>query len=590
MNTAVADPITTEVIRNFVISCAEDMNAALWRSAFSAIIYEGRDSAVALLDETGNMLGQSTGVPLFVGAIDACVKLVLERYGDDMAPGDIFILNDSYLQGTHLHDITAVGPLFHSGELAGFGAARAHWQDIGAIDPGSTMGSTSIFHEGLRLGPTRIVRRFKPIPEWYDLLVRNTRLKTMTIGDLNAQISSIRTGEKRLGRLLERVGLDVYRAACANIFEQARILDRKAIGALKDGVYRREGFLDDDGVSDEPVKIALTLTIEGERMVIDLDGSSGPVTGSINCGAVQTVSLLRLAYKTMINPERAITGGSFSTMEVRIPENCLFNAKEPAACEWYFTGLGLLGDLMISCLSEAMPERATAAHYGDSMVAAFFNMDKKDESWISVEATAGGWGGTVGADGESALINLVNGGFRNLPAEVYETKFPVRVEEFSLRRDSGGAGRWRGGCGVVRTYLLLDDCYCALWFDRAKTPAWGLAGGGNGVGPKNEIIHPDGRVEHPLKMRARPFKKGTRIVTRTGGGGGYGDPFARSLNEVSEDVRSGLVSGEKACELYGVRIDARMRAVEAESRSIAFASNRGVKETPADSRVVLDGR
>ena len=272
MNTAVADPITTEVIRNFVISCAEDMNAALWRSAFSAIIYEGRDSAVALLDEKGSMLGQSTGVPLFVGAIDACVKLVLDRYGEDMAPGDIFILNDSYLQGTHLHDITAVGPLFHRGELAGFGAARAHWQDIGAIDPGSTMGSTSIFHEGLRLGPTRIVQRFKPIPEWYDLLTRNTRLKTMTLGDLNAQISAIRTGEKRLGRLLERVGLDVYRAACANIFEQARLLDRQAIAGLKDGVYRREGFLDDDGVSDEPVKIALELTIDGERMIIDLEG------------------------------------------------------------------------------------------------------------------------------------------------------------------------------------------------------------------------------------------------------------------------------------------------------------------------------
>jgi N-methylhydantoinase B len=577
MSTAVADPITTEVIRNFVISCAEDMNAALWRSAFSAIIYEGRDSAVALLDEKGNMLGQSTGVPLFVGAIDACVKLVLEHYGEDMAPGDIFILNDSYLQGTHLHDITAVGPLFHRGELAGFGAARAHWQDIGAIDPGSTMGSTSIFHEGLRLGPTRIVRQFKPIPEWYDLLVRNTRLKAMTLGDLNAQISAIRTGEKRLGRLLERVGLDIYRAACANIFEQARILDRQAIGALKDGVYRREGFLDNDGVTDEPVKVALTLSIEGERMAIDLEGSSGPVTGSINCGAVQTVSLLRLAYKTMINPDRAITGGSFSTMEVRIPEDCVFNAKEPAACEWYFTGLGLLGDLMISCLSEAIPERATAAHYGDSMVAAFFNMDKKDESWISVEATAGGWGGTVGADGESALINLVNGGFRNLPAEVYETKFPLRVEEFCLRPDSGGVGRWRGGCGVVRTYLLLDDCYCALWFDRSKTPAWGLAGGGDGLGPENDITLPDGRVEHHLKMRARPFKKGTRIVTRTGGGGGYGDPFARPASEVLEDVRCGLVSREKAHELYGVRIDAGMKhmkavAEEGASRNGSFES------------------
>jgi len=552
---AKADPVTTEVVRNFVISCAQDMNAALWRSAFSAIIYEGRDSAVVLLDDKGEMLGQSTGVPLFVGAIDACVKIVKERYGDDMAPGDIFILNDSYLQGTHLHDITAVGPLFHKGELVGFGAARAHWQDIGAIDPGTTMGSTSIFHEGIRLGPTRIVKQFKPIPEWYDLLTRNTRLKTMTLGDLNAQITAIRTGEKRLSQLLDRIGVDTYRAACANIFEQARLLDLEAIRALKDGVYRREGYVDNDGHGDEPVKVALTLTIEGERMIIDLAGTSGPVVGSINCGAVQTASLLRLAYKTMINPDRAITGGSFSTMEVLIPDQCVFNAREPAACEWYFTALGLLGDLMISCLSEAMPEKATAAHYGDSMVAAFFNMESKAGSWISVEPTAGGWGATVGADGESALVNLVNGGFRNLPAEVYETKFPVRVEEFSLRCDSGGPGRWRGGCGVTRSYLLLEDCYSALWFDRSVTPAWGLAGGGAGQGPRNDIFSPDGSIEHPLKMRARPFKKGTRVVTRTGGGGGYGDPRERPREEVIEDVRFGLVSKEKAWEIYGVRVD-----------------------------------
>jgi N-methylhydantoinase B len=547
-----ADPITTEVVRNFVISCAKDMNAALWRSAFSAIIYEGRDSAVALLDEKGNMLGQSTGVPLFVGAIDACVKLVLERYGDDIHAGDIFILNDSYLQGTHLHDVTAIGPLFYKDELVGFGAARAHWQDIGAIDPGSTMGSTSIFHEGLRLGPTRIVSKSRRIPEWYDLLTRNTRLKDMTIGDLNAQITSIRTGEKRLSQILDRIGPDTYRAACANIFEQARLLDREAIGKLQDGSYYREGYLDDDGVTTDPVKVALRLTIEGERMIIDLEGSSGPVQGSINCGAVQTESLLRLAYKTMINPDRAITGGSFSTMEVRIPDRCIFNAREPAACEWYFTGLGLLADLMISCLGEAMPEKATAAHYGDSMVAAFFDMDSDRGQWISVEPTAGGWGGANGSDGESALINLVNGGFRNLPAEVYETKFPVRVEEFSLRRDSGGPGRWRGGMGVVRSYRLLEDCFGALWFERSRTPAWGINGGRDGQGPDNDIIHPDGRVEKPLKMRARRFEKGTLFVTRTGGGGGNGNPRARPVEEVLLDVVAGAVSREAAFSQYGV--------------------------------------
>ena len=550
-----ADPITTEVVRNFVISCAKDMNAALWRSAFSAIIYEGRDSAVALLDENGNMLGQSTGVPLFVGAIDACVKLVLERYGEDIHPGDIFILNDSYLQGTHLHDVTAIGPLFYKDELVGFGAARAHWQDIGAIDPGSTMGSTSIFHEGLRLGPTRIVSKFKRIPEWYDLLTRNTRLKDMTIGDLNAQITSIRTGEKRLSQVLDRIGPDTYRAACANIFEQARLLDREAIGKLKDGSYYREGYLDDDGVTTDAVKVALRLTIEGEKMIIDLEGSSGPVQGSINCGAVQTESLLRLAYKTMINPDRAITGGSFSTMEVRIPDKCIFNAREPAACEWYFTGLGLLADLMISCLGEAMPEKATAAHYGDSMVAAFFDMDSDRGQWISVEPTAGGWGGANGSDGESALINLVNGGFRNLPAEVYETKFPVRVEEFSLRRDSGGPGRWRGGMGVVRSYRLLEDCYGALWFERSRTPAWGINGGKDGQGPDNDIIHPDGRVEKPLKMRARRFEKGTLFVTRTGGGGGNGNPKARPVEEVLHDVVAGAVSRDAALSQYGVALN-----------------------------------
>ena len=171
-----ADPITTEVVRNFVISCAEDMNASLWRSAHSAIIYEGKDSAVALMDERGNMLGQSTGVPLFIGAIDVCVRHVQDYYGDDIHEGDIFIMNDSYMQGTHLHDVTAIGPIFHEGELVGFGAARAHWNDIGAMDPGSTMSSTNIYQEGLRLGPTRIVSRGKRVREWYDHLKLNTRL------------------------------------------------------------------------------------------------------------------------------------------------------------------------------------------------------------------------------------------------------------------------------------------------------------------------------------------------------------------------------------------------------------------------------
>ena len=560
-----ADPITTEVVRNFVISCAEDMNASLWRSAHSAVIYEGKDSAVALLDDQGNMLGQSTGVPLFIGAIDACVHHVKDYYGEDIAEGDIFIMNDSYMQGTHLHDITAVGPIFHAGELIGFGAARAHWNDIGAIDPGSTMESTSIYQEGLRLGPTRIMSKRKPIREWYDHLRLNTRLPDASIGDLGAQIAAIRTGERRLKQLLDKIGAATYRACCQNIFEQARRMDREAILAIPDGTWSRAGYLDDDGTGGDPVKVALTLTISGDSLLVDLAGSSGPVAGSVNCGATQTESLLRLAYKTMINPDRAITGGSFETMRVKIPDQCMFNAREPAACEWYFTGLGLLADLFISCMSEAMPERSTAAHYGDSMVSAFFSVDPGRGQWIGIEPTAGGWGGRADGDGESALINLVNGGFRNIPAEVYETKFPVRVEEFALRPDSGGAGRYRGGCGVIRRYKLLEDCYCALWFERSRTPAWGLNGGHDGKGPKIEIRHPDGTVETPLKMRARGFREGTVIDTRTGGGGGNGMPRRRPFSEVLSDVRQGLVTIEGARADYGVSIDEGLRVDESSS-------------------------
>lgn len=549
-----ADPITTEVVRNFVISCAEDMNASLWRSAHSSVIYEGKDSAVALMDEFGNMLGQSTGVPLFIGAIDPCVHHVKAYYGDDIAEGDVFIMNDSYLQGTHLHDVTAIGPIFHKSELVGFGAARAHWGDIGAIDPGSTMQSTDIYQEGLRLGPTRIIAKGKPIREWYDHLRLNTRLKDATIGDLGSQVSAIRTGERRLAQLLDRIGVPTYRSACQNIFEQSRRMDREAISAIRDGTWSRDGYLDDDGTGKTPIRVALTLTIKGETLTVDLAGSSGPVPGSVNCGVTQTVSLLRLAYKTMINPNRAITGGSFETMTVKIPESCVFNAREPSACEWYFTGLGLLADLFISCMSVALPERSTAAHYGDSMVAGFFSVDPKRGQWIAVEPTAGGWGGRSDSDGESALINLVNGGFRNIPAEVYETKFPVRLEEFSIRKDSGGPGRYRGGCGVIRRYKLLEDCYCALWFERSKTPAWGLNGGKDGAGPFIEITLPDGGRERLLKMRARGLAAGTVIETMTGGGGGNGDPVLRPFEEVLEDVRQGYVSRDGAWADYGVRI------------------------------------
>ena len=548
----IADAITTEVVRNFMSSCAEDMNAALFRSAFSPIIYEGRDCAVALLDRDGNMLGQSTGVPIFVGNLELCVKLVLEQRGaDSLTAGDIIAMNDSYIQGSHLHDMTVLGPIFYTDELVGFAATRAHWLDTGGIDPGTTMGSTEIYHEGLRLGPTKIVSAYETLGEWIDVLGRNSRFPQALVGDLNAQISAIRTGERRFGQLLDRIGVDVFESAKEQIFRQCDELDRAAILAMPDGTYSAEGQMDDDGTDVGPIPVKVTIIIAGENMTVDLDGTSGPVRGPMNCGAAQTVSMIRLAYKTQINPHLAITGGSFPTLDVRIPDSCLLNAKEPVACEWYFSALGLLADLLINCLGQAVDEFVTGAHYGDSMVISFTGHDPRGDLYTAIEPTAGGWGGWSGFDGESALINLSNGSFKNIPVEVYETKYPIQITEFSLRVDSGGAGRWRGGTGVVRSYRPTTEVGLSLWFERSLTPGWGVKGGHDGARPRIACAGP-GFELRTLKSPLVHIPAHTEVRTETGGGGGFGDPFTRDPAAVASDVLDGYVSLAGAAQDYGV--------------------------------------
>lgn len=555
--TLVADPITTEIIRNFMSSCAQDMNAALFRSAYTPVIYEGRDCAVALLDADGEPLGMSTGVPIFLGNLEVCVKLTMERYGRDwFEPGDIVAMNDPYLQGTHLHDVTVFGPIFFDSKLVAFAATRAHWQDVGGRDPGTTMGSIEVFQEGFRMGPTRVVKSYDPLPDWMDFLSRASRFGYELMGDFDAQVAAIRTGERRVVRMLERVGLDVFDAAKTNIFQQAEELDRTAVRELPDGRYHAEGYLDDDGQGSGPVPVSVTVEIRGDHMTVDLEGTSPAVRGPINCGYAQTVSAVRLAYKALINTDVPVTGGTFATLEVKVPDDCIFNAKEPAACEWYFTGLGLLCDLMVTALGPAMEDGMVAAHYGDSMVISVSGLDhsRARPLWVVVEPTAGGWGAQPGHEGESALINLTNGSFKNIPVEVYETKFPVRIDRFAVRTDSGGPGHWRGGCGVVRSYKLLSDANVSVWFERSVTPAWGLAGAGSAMGP---AVTADGPAGHwsALKANTVSFRAGTVVTVETGGGGGYGSPFDRPPECVQRDVARHYVSVEGARSSYGVVLD-----------------------------------
>jgi N-methylhydantoinase B len=552
------DPITTEIIRNAFVSCAQDMNATLIRSSYTPIIYEGKDCSVAVLDEHGDVLGQSLGLPLFLGNLEICVKLTAEMFGwDAFRPGDIFHMNDSYMTGTHLNDATIFGPIFWRDRLVGFSATRAHWLDVGAKDPGGPMDSREIYQEGMRWGPTRIYERGEPRADIIDLLRRNGRFGYSLVGDMNAQVASCRTGEDRFRAILDRFGHDAYAHAREEIYRQSEELERAAVATIADGTYRAEGFLDDDGLGHGPVPVHVRVEVEGDRMSIDLEGSAPQTEGPVNCGFAQTISACRVAFKLLINPERPVDGGTFKTLEVKAPDASIFAAQEPAACQWYFTPLGLLIDLVVTALAPALPNEVAAAHFGDSMVAYLSGRDPRRGGvpFLYVMPHAGGWGGFEGGDGEDGLINNVNGGFKDYPVEIFEVKHPALIRGYGFRTDTGGPGRFRGGCGLYRTFELSSGASLYLWFERSVTPGWGLFGGRDAVGP-DVVVNPGRDDErHMLKTNALPLDAGSVVDLRTGGGGGFGEAFERDPERVRADVRDGYVSLEGAARDYGVVLD-----------------------------------
>ena len=555
------DPISTEIIRNTFVSIAQDMNAALIRSAYTPIIYEGKDCVVALLDEKGNVLGQSSGLPLFLGNLEICVKETAKMRGwDYFKEGDIYFVNDSYFTGTHLNDITIFAPIFWQNKLVGFSASRAHWLDVGGKDPGGSMDSTNIYQEGFRWPTTKLYENNEPKKEIIEFLKINGRFGYSLEGDMNAQIAAGKTGEKRFKSVIDRFGLDLIHAARDEIFKQSEELERQAVKNIDDGEYYAEGYLDDDGLGSDPIKICMKVIVKEDNIKIDLEGSSPQALGPVNCGFAQTISACRVAFKLLINPKRPVDGGTFKTLDVVAPEGSIFKAELPAACQWYFSSLGLLIDAFVKALSKSTKELSAAAHYGDSMVIFIGGLDPRNNSpFLAVEPTCGGWGAFEGNDGASGLINNVNGGFKDLPIEVYENKYPVSIFNYGFRTDSGGAGKFRGGCGLYREYTINGDGFVSLWFERSKTTAWGLFGGENGKGPNVEIIHSEGNKENKLKANGMQIKAGTKITTYTGGGGGFEKAKERNIGDVLNDVKNKYISINKAKDDYNVIVTPDMK-------------------------------
>ena len=540
------DPVTVEVIRNAFNSIASQMNNNLARSAYTPIIYEMKDCSVGLFDAEARLLGQAPGLPIFLGNLEAAIHVTTAHFGglDTYRPGDVYAVNDSYLVGSHLNDVSVFSPIFYDGVLVGFGATKAHWLDIGSKDPSQAMDSTSIYQEGYRIGPTKLYDAGEPVQGVLEFLTRNSRLPRSVWGDMHAQIAACRTGERQLAELYDRFGGAQIAAAAEQVFDQCEAIDREAVAALPDGHYEAEGDLDSWGPGGDPVHVKVAIDIEGDTIRLDLDGSSGQTPGCMNCGYAQTVAAARLAFKFLINPEVDVTAGTFRNLEISAPERSVFDAREPAACQYYYPHLGLMIDLFIRALAPAMPDRVVAGQPADAMNILFTGVEPgTGYTWVSGEATAVGWGAYQGGDGTNGLINYGGGDLKNIPVEVQESRYPLRVHRYGLRPDSGGRGRWRGGLGIVREYeVLADHVSVSTWFERTRTPGWGLFGGEAGEVTSVVLDPVDGERRELLKANAVPVPKGSRITVATGGGGGYGPVEQRDEGAVGGDLTDGYVT------------------------------------------------
>jgi N-methylhydantoinase B len=559
------DPITLEVIRHGIISICDQIDANMTRTAFSPYIYEYKDYAVGFVGADGELLAQSTGgMPVFVAdSVGMAVRDGLAVYGRErLHKGDVVVCNHAAVQGQHLNNTVMYTPVFAGAreeELIGFFAINCHWIDIGGSAIGSvSYSSTDIFMEGLQLRSIKLWSKGEPIEEVYRIIENNTRFPLELLGDIEAQLGGCLLGRDLTRAMADKYGTAVFLGALATILDQCEAASRQKIRAIADGVYRHEAFLDNDGVRDEKIPIRVKVIIAGDTMTIDYTEMSPQVRGCINSGFYgggRTTA--RVAFKYLIATDEPANEGTFRPLKMILPEGKLLSADPTAAMGLYSIPFPTVIDCIIKALEPALPERVTGAHFGTFSSLSFAGKRLDTGAVFKANDSGhGGWGACASHDGAGPFRTMAHGDTRLIPIELQESMYPFRVEEIRLRQDSGGPGRWRGGLGFEKQYILLAPCELWANFDRIGCPPWGVQGGKAGKSGK-VVIFKNGKSGPELlyKTEGHPLEAGDRVLMSTGGGGGYGDPKDRRVELVARDVARGLVSRESARNDYGVIID-----------------------------------
>jgi N-methylhydantoinase B len=550
------DPILLEVLRNRLDAIADEMELTLLRSAASPIVKEGLDASAALFTIRGETIAQAAAIPIHLGALQLAAQRIVRAFPPEaMREGDAFLLNDPYDGGTHLPDITLAVPVWDGGRAVALACTMCHHQDVGGRTPGSVpTDATELYQEGVIIPPTQLFRAGELDDNLFALLTRNVRLPEVFTGDLMAQVAAGRLGGMRLREVFAAHGTATVLACVDELLARAERLTRREIEAIPDGDYSFEDYLDDDGVDlGRRVKIAVTLRVRGSSMTFDFTGTAPQVRGPFNSVPASTLSAVYYAIRAVSDPSIPNNGGCFRAVDAVLPEGTLVNPRPPAPVSCRTATIKRIADTILGALVRALPDRMPAASSGTLLVMAFGGREPgTGRPFVASELAAGGMGARRDKDGIDAIETDVSN-CMNIPVESVEMSFPLRIPRARLWRDSGGAGRQRGGLGLEKVFeATTADVVVSHRGERFASSPWGLHGGRPGQPARAFVLRRDGCREDLPSKKMIVLHPGDQLWEYIAGGAGYGEPLERATDLVLADVLDGKISPEVARAAYGV--------------------------------------
>lgn len=546
------DPITTEIIQSSLQAAADEMFAAMRRTAMSAIIYEVLDMGTAICDKDGELASSGAGIPAFVGMLDKSVKKIIEKFDQpgQIEPGDIFVTNDPFNGGvTHLNDVVVVMPVFADEQVVAWTANMAHWNDVGGMVPGSmSTEATEIFQEGLQLPAVKLFSRGEPIRPVFDILDANSRMPDFMRGDLWAGVASIRVGERRVLELVQKYGIDAFLHSIDKFMDYGEQVTLSALKKLPHNTYELSEEQDDGRI------LNVKIEIRDDAFVVDLEDNPDQDQGPFNISRDGSIVAAQMVLKSITSPHTVCNGGTFRPLKVITRRGSCFDPERPAAMGIYYELDIRLYDLIWRALAEQLPTRLPAGGFASICGTLFGGLHPDTGRQYSViEPELGGWGGSASADGNPCMFSGFHGETYNCPAEISEARNGVVVDRLSFHDEEGGEGKYRGGKGVCMDYRIRsDNAWFTAAYTRSKFPPWALEGGREGSPNYVKVLRANGEEERYAAVSGVVLNTDDVIRIMTGTGAGWGDPLERDPALVRDDLKNGIISEKQAREVYGL--------------------------------------